>query len=523
MFAKLNEKFNQSKIGKFFKLEERGSTLTREFNGACATFLTMAYILAVNPTILADSGGTCNPNDYGGPFADGYFVCKEDVKRQLVVSTALVSMIACFIMGFWANLPIALSCGMGMNAYFTFNFVGFHGLDTPISYQTALTAVLIEGICFFVLAVTGLRYYLIKTLFPEPVRLAVPAAIGAFLAHLGLQTAEGLGVVVGDIATGITLGGCPEDKRSKLVSLANTFVTSDNYTCDNLGGHMTSPTTWLGIGGFLLMTILLSYKFRSSFVIGIGLVTVVSWFRGTSVTFFPGTDIGNYKFDYFKQVVSVESLDRVFFKFDFTGASGGDYAVGLITLLYIDFLDTSGTLLGMVSSMDLVDDKGDFPNSRAAFTTDAIGTIVGSFFGLSPITSYIESAAGIEAGSRTGLTAVFVGFFFFLSIFFAPILSSIPPWAMGGALIIVGALMARSLVKIKWDNPAHAITAFITVIMMPLTYSIAYGLIAGIGTWMVLKLVFIPLSMVFGIDDPTAEEDADLGVSKKEQPVDEEA
>jgi len=264
-------------------------------------------------------------------------------------------------------------------------------------------------------------------------------------------------------------------------------------------------------------------RFRSSFVIGIGLVTVVSWFRGTSVTFFPGTDIGNYKFDYFKQVVSVESLDRVFFKFDFTGASGGDYAVGLITLLYIDFLDTSGTLLGMVSSMDLVDDKGDFPNSRAAFTTDAIGTIVGSFFGLSPITSYIESAAGIEAGSRTGLTAVFVGFFFFLSIFFAPILSSIPPWAMGGALIIVGALMARSLVKIKWDNPAHAITAFITVIMMPLTYSIAYGLIAGIGTWMVLKIVFIPLSMVFGIDDPTAEEDADLGVSKKEQPVDEEA
>merc|ERR1712045_1011189 len=153
----------------------------------------------------------------------------------------------------------------------------------------------------------------------------------------------------------------------------------------------------------------------------------------------------------------------------------------------------------------LVDEEGEFPNSRAAFSADALSTIFGSIFGLSPITSYIESAAGIEVGSRTGLTSVFVAFWFFISIFFAPILASIPAWATGGSLVIVGALMARSLVKVKWDNPVHAVTAFVTVMVMPLTYSIAYGLIAGIGTWMVCKAVFIPLNLLFGIPDPTVD------------------
>ncbi len=172
----------------------------------------MAYILAVNPMILADSGGPCSSLGVD-PFSDEYFACKEEFKRQLVVATALTSMVACLIMGLWANLPIALSCGMGMNAYFTYNFVGFHGFGS-VPWGTALTAVLIEGIVFFVLAITGLRYYIIKVLFPEPVRLAVPAAIGAFLAHLGLQTAEGIGLVVADTATAVTLGGCPEVRSS---------------------------------------------------------------------------------------------------------------------------------------------------------------------------------------------------------------------------------------------------------------------------------------------------------------------
>ena len=168
---------------------------------------------------------------------------------------------------------------------------------------------------------------------------------------------------------------------------------------------------------------------------------------------------------------------------------------------YVDFLDTSGTLFGLVSNMGCIDEKGDFPRSRMAYSCDGLGTIVGSFFGLSPITSYIESAAGVSTGSRTGLTACFCGFFFFLSIFFAPIIASIPAWATGGALVVVGSMMAKALKDIKWYDPTHAATAFLTVIMMPLTYSIAYGLIAGIGTYLVLNSTFYLLSFV-GIEKP---------------------
>lgn len=180
-------------------IKERGTNITIEFRGAVATFLTMAYILAVNPRLLSNSGGTCKADDYGGnPYDPGYTACMEEVKRQMIVATAITSMFACLLMGLWANLPIALSCGMGMNAYFTYNIVGNRG-EYDVSYEAALTAVLIEGIVFFILAITGARYWIIKTIFPDPVRHACPAAIGFFLAHLGLQTAEGIGLVVGDI------------------------------------------------------------------------------------------------------------------------------------------------------------------------------------------------------------------------------------------------------------------------------------------------------------------------------------
>ena len=316
--------------------------------------------------------------------------------------------------------------------------------------------------------------------------------------------------------------GCPEDKRIPLVALdasciadRNDCVPSDTYTCDVLGGRMESPTAWIGIFGTIVMVILLAYKVRSAFIIGIGFVTVVSWFRNSGVTYFPDDFLGNKRFEYFKEVVSVESLSSITGKWDFSEATGSDYAVALITLLYVDFLDTSGTLLAIVDSMGYVDENGDFPNSRAAFTSDAIATMFGSIFGLSPITSYIESAAGVEVGSRTGLTSVFVAFFFFLSIFFAPILASIPAWASGGSLIIVGALMCRSLAKVKWDNPSHAVTAFVTVIVMPLTYSIAYGLIGGIMTWFSVKIVALLLNKLFGIADPTEIKDEDDKLEEK--------
>merc|ERR1739844_833092 len=318
-----------------------------------------------------------------------------------------------------------------------------------------------------------------------------------------------------------TLGGCPEEDRSPLVAYdylcaeLGICIPSDNYTCDGSGGIMRSPTAWIGIFGFWLMAILLTYKVRSSFIISIGLVTVISWFRGTGVTYFPDTALGDAKFEYFSKVVSIEKLDLVTAKYDFSQATGSEYVLALFTLLYVDFLDTSGTLLAMVSGMGLLDENGDFPKSRAAFSTDALATIFGSIFGLSPITSYIESAAGIEVGARTGLTSVFTAFFFFFSIFFAPILASIPAWATGGSLIIVGALMARSLANVKWDNPAHAITAFVTVMIMSLTYSIAYGLIAGIMTWMVFKAVFVPMEMFLGIPNPSVIVEEEEAVAEK--------
>lgn len=461
----------------------------------------MSYILAVNPRILADSGGPCVPGE-GGIFAPDYEMCLQNITKQYVTATALCSMVGCLTMGMVANLPIALSTGMGLNAYFTYSVVGFRGTG-PVAYDAAITAVLIEGIIFLVLAVTGVRFFLVK-LIPEPVKLATPAAIGAFLAHLGLQTAEGVGMVVSDIATAVTLGGCPQEKRVPIVAYTDDCknigicVTSDAYTCDDLGGIMTSGTMWLGILGFMIMVILMAYKRNSSMIIGIAFVTFISWFRDTAVTYFPDDDSGNARFEYFQQIVTVEPMDMI------TAQYTGDLkkaGLSLFTFLYVDFLDTSGTLYALVSSMGYIDEDGNFPRSRQAFAADAISTIFGSIFGCSPVTSYIESAAGVEAGSKTGLTAVICAFYFFLSIFFAPILANIPPWATGGSLVIVGSLMCRSLVKIKWYDPSHAVTAFITIMIMPLTYSIGYGLIAGIGCYFLLEGTFFLLSLA-GIEKP---------------------
>jgi AGZA family xanthine/uracil permease-like MFS transporter len=406
-------------------------------------------------------------------------------------------------MGLMANLPVALAPGMGMNAYFTYSVVGWRGTG-GVSYEAAVTAVMIEGAIFLCLALSGARYAIVR-LIPEPVRLATPAAIGAFLAHLGLQTAEGLGVVVSDIATAVTLGACPVSNRVPIVALTDACaensvqcVKSDAYVCLNDGGVMTSATTWVGILGTAIILVFLAYKVRSAFIIGIAFVTFISWFRDTSITYFPDNDIGNERFDYFKKVVKIESLDNVLAQFT---NELGEVGIALFTFLYVDFLDTSGTLMGLVSAMGFVDEEGNFPRARMAFSADALATMFGAIFGLSPVTSYIESGAGVEAGARTGLTAVFCGFFFFLAIFFSPIIASIPPWATGGALLIVGALMARSLAKVKWYDVTHAATAFVTFMLMPLTYSIAYGLIGGLMTWYGLQGIFFVLSLL-GLKKP---------------------
>eukprot|EP00534_Pseudo-nitzschia_fraudulenta_P000284 CAMPEP_0201116812 /NCGR_PEP_ID=MMETSP0850-20130426/983_1 /ASSEMBLY_ACC=CAM_ASM_000622 /TAXON_ID=183588 /ORGANISM="Pseudo-nitzschia fraudulenta, Strain WWA7" /LENGTH=538 /DNA_ID=CAMNT_0047380993 /DNA_START=289 /DNA_END=1905 /DNA_ORIENTATION=- len=514
----LNTKVGESKLGQFFELGERKSTFTTEIKAGTATFLTMAYILAINPRLLSDSGGSCVPPE-GNIFAPEYEACMEEVRRQYVTATALGSFIACLLMGVLANLPIALAPGMGMNAYFTYSVVGWRGTGA-VSYDAAMTAVIIEGAIFLVLAVTGIRFTIAK-LIPEPIKLATAPAIGAFLAHLGFQTAEGLGIVVSDIATAVTLGGCAEEFRTPIVAYDEACanegicVTSDAYTCDNLGGKMESPTTWLGLLGMMIMAIMLAYKKNSGIIVGIMFVTIVSWFRNTAVTYFPDSDVGDARFDYFSNVVALEPLSKVIAQFsgDLKGAG-----TALVTFFFIDFLDTTGTLLAVVAPLGISDEEGNFPKSRQAFAVDALSTIVGSIFGLSPITSYIESAAGVEAGGRTGLTAITCAFYFFISIFFAPVLSSIPAWATGGALVIVGALMCRSLADIQWGKIHHALSAFVTIMIMPLTYSIAWGLLGGLMTYFFMKGVFVLLAMV-GIAQPYSEEAAsDEAAATKEEP-----
>ncbi|KAK1740656.1 xanthine/uracil permease-related protein [Skeletonema marinoi] len=335
----MNERVDSSFIGKFFQIKERGSSFSTELAGATATFLTMAYILAVNPRILADSGGPCvvDPDDPAGIFGESYGECLEKIKQQYVTATAIGSMVGCLLMGLVANLPIALAPGMGMNAYFTYSVVGFRGTGS-VSYQAACTAVMIEGAIFFVLALTGLRYRIIR-LIPEPVRIATPAGIGAFLAHLGLQTAEGIGAVVGDIATAVTLGGCPPEKQTKLVAwddlcrLEGICVPSDNYTCDVEGGIMTSGRTWLGLLGMMIIAVALGYRSKLSFIYGIALVTIVSWFRNTAVTYFPDDDAGNARFDYFKKVVDITGLDMIITPFTSDLANAGSLSLQCFTLI----------------------------------------------------------------------------------------------------------------------------------------------------------------------------------------------
>ena len=297
-------------------MNDRGTNLITELRAATATFLTTAYILAVNPRILAESGGTCVAPD-GNIFDPDYEMCLEQRKRQYVTATALGSMIGCILMGIGANLPIALSPGMGINAYFTYNLVGWRGTGS-VQYEVALTAIIVEGAIFLVLALTGVRFALAK-LIPEPIRLATAPAIGAFLAHLGFQTAEGLGIVVSDIATAITLGACPEEKRTPIVAYDDASdgicIVSDSYTCDVLGGKMTSATSWLGMLGLLIIVVLLAYRKRSGIIIGILFVTIISWFRNTAVSYFPDTPEGDARFDYFRQVVAIEPMDMILAKF----------------------------------------------------------------------------------------------------------------------------------------------------------------------------------------------------------------
>ncbi|XP_077239155.1 AZA-guanine resistant1 [Tasmannia lanceolata] len=520
----LNSVVASSRLGKRFKLAERRSTFTTELRAGTATFLTMAYILAVNASILTDSGGPCSVSDcvplcsisdttplsncssLGGhiitpdvtckfpPINPGYTACLGKTKKDLIVATVASSLIGSFIMGAFANLPLALAPGMGTNAYFAYTVVGFHGSGN-VPYKTALAAVFIEGLIFLFISAIGFRAKLAK-LVPKPVRISSSVGIGLFLAFIGLQNNQGIGLVGYSSSTLVTLGACP---RSSLASLA-PVVTAANGTVTLLPGgtvsgaifclnnRMESPTFWLGIVGFVIIAYCLVKNIKGAMIYGIVFVTVVSWFRNTSVTAFPDTETGNETYRYFKKVVDVHRIESTAGALSFSGIGKGHFWEALVTFLYVDILDTTGTLYSMARFAGFTDEKGDFEGQYFAFMSDATAIVVGSLLGTSPVTTFIESATGIREGGRTGITALTVSGYFFLAFFFTPLLASIPAWAVGPPLILVGVLMMRSVVEISWDDMREAIPAFITLLVMPLTYSIAYGLIGGIGTYIVLHL-----------------------------------
>lgn len=520
---RLNSYVAKSRVGKRFKITERNTTFTTELRAGTTTFLTMAYILAVNASILSDSGGTCSVSDCialcsdpsippsdcvnrpnlrlitpdisckFSPVNPGYAACLEKTRKDLIVATVAAAVIGSVIMGVLANLPLGMAPGMGSNAYFAYTVVGFHGSGN-ISYQSALAAIFIEGLIFLFISAVGLRAKLAK-LVPEPVRISSSAGIGLFLAFIGLQSNQGVGLIGYSSSTLVTLGGCPSSARAAVapvmtsnetLSLIPGGTVSGDILC--LHGRMQSPTLWLGVVGFLIIAYCLVKNVKGAMIYGIVFVTAVSWFRNTSVTAFPNTPAGDSAYKYFKKVVDIHKIESTAGALSFKSIGKGHFWEALATFLYVDILDTTGTLYSMARFAGFTVADGDFEGQYFAFMSDASAIVVGSLLGTSPVTAFIESSTGIREGGRTGLTALTVAGYFLLAFFFTPLLASIPSWAVGPPLVLVGVLMMKAVVEVEWGDMRQAIPAFMTMILMPMTYSIAYGLIGGIGTYIVLHL-----------------------------------
>lgn len=430
------------RIKKFFKIEERGSSVVKELLAGVTIFLAMAYILPVNSIMLAATG-----LPVGGVF----------------LATALSAAIATLIMGLLANLPVALAPGMGLNAFFTYTLVNFGLGYTP---EAALAAVLVSGVLFLIISLTGLRKTVINAI-PQGLKLSVGAGIGFFIAFIGLKNA---GVIVGDV---------------------NTFVTL---------GNLAHPTVLLALFGLLLVIVLYALKFKFALITSIVVTAVVGLIlNALGVAMMPVYDSTGMAGVW---TGARETVGAAFGGFSELFSSWNALAV-IFSLLFVDFFDTAGTLMAVGNQAGLINDEGLIEGGDNALIADSIGTIAGAMLGTSNVTSYIESSTGIEQGGRTGLTSVVVAVLFLLSIFLYPILSIFngvvvdtnafgeaiiysPVTAM--ALIMVGTLMFSQLKDIDWDDKAIVITGFFTVIMMILSYSIATGIAVGFIFYPIIKV-----------------------------------
>ncbi|KAG6023310.1 hypothetical protein E4U19_004452 [Claviceps sp. Clav32 group G5] len=494
-FGSINGWVAKSRVGFYFRLSGsdhpaclENATFCREVRAGLTTFATMAYIISVNASLLSQTGGPCVCNLPVKAECDTipeFSACKEVVRRDLITATAAISGMASLVFGLATNLPVALAPGMGLNAYFAFQVVGVNGSGNT-KYSTALTAVFLEGIIFIVLALTGMRQWLVKVI-PSTLKTATGVGIGLFLTELGLSYSVGIGAITGGgLATPLALGGCPAELLSKTTGATIPW----HWTLLSYTSADQIPQLWLAVFcGGIVTAFLMAYRMKYAFIVGIALVSVISWPRGTSVTYFPDTEAGNSRFEFFKQIVTWHPIHRTLNQIDWTfDNTGSHFVLAIFTFLYVDIIDATATLYSMVRFCGVVDQKdGDFPRSTLAYCTDAFFISVGALFGCSPVTAFIESGAGIAEGGRTGITAIVTGLCFLVSIFFAPIFASLPPWATGCTLVMVGCMMIRQITQVNWHYVGDALPSFVVMAFIPFSYSVAYGLIAGILVYTVLN------------------------------------
>ena len=401
---------------KFFKLAESNTTVSIELSAGLTTFMAMAYIVFVNPQMMASAG-----MEQGASF----------------VATCLAAALACFMMGLYANWPVGLAPGMGLNAFFTYTIVGELGYP----WQTALGAVFIAGILFVVLTITRLREWMLVSI-PWNLRIAMGAGIGLFVGMIGLKN-----------------GGIIVDHPATLLSLGN---------------FQTTETLLAGLG-FLAITGLATRQFPGAILIGIFLVTGV------------GLSIGAVQY---QGIVSMPpSVAPVLGQLDIAAAFDVAMISAIASILFVNLFDTAGTLVGVATQAGLVNEKGDIKHLDRALHADSTSSVAGALVGCAPVTSYVESAAGVAAGGRTGLTACAVGVLFLAMIFFAPLASMIPPFATAGALIYVSLLMMSGMQHLSWSDPTELLPALLTIIMVPLSFSIANGIAAGFLSYVILKVI----------------------------------
>jgi len=415
---------------KLFKLKAHGTSVGKEIVAGLTTFMTMAYILAVNPQILSATG-----MDAGALFT----------------ATAIAAAIATICMAFFANYPIALASGMGLNAFFAFGIV----LGGGYSWQIALTAVLIEGLIFILLALFKFREKIVNAI-PNNLKLAITAGIGLFIAVVGMNNT---GFFVAD-------GG--------LLS----------------GGAFTSPQTVLAFVGIVVIAILLKAKVKGAVLLGILATWLLAMGAQLIGWYVPNPDAGVYSVIPSAVASMPPSISSIFFKFDFAGAwkLGLDFVLVVFAFLMVDMFDTVGTLVGVAKQANLLDKDGKLPKAGRALMADAVGTTAGACLGVSTVTSYIESAAGVGVGGRTGLTSLSTAFFFLLALFLSPLFLTIPGFATAPALIVVGVMMMKAVKSIDWEDYSIAIPAFLAIIFMPMTYSIANGILIGFLAYTLIKV-----------------------------------